>query len=186
MPFLVILLCCLFLALPASVIAGEFGFVVKNAEMTLQGEEEYVLNADFDYALSIKARDALQNGIPLYWVIRVKVLQHRDVLWNKSLVEHSIRYKIQYHALLNMYLVRNERSGQVTNFSTLTAALDEISTLQNFSVIAKSELDQAGQYMAAVQVKLDRDSLPLPLRPIALVNPQWYLSSAWYVWFLKN
>lgn len=184
MPCFVILLCCLF-ALPKTVVADEFGFAVKNAEMTLQGDH-YVLNAEFDFALSMRAREALQNGIPLYWVMQVKVLQHRDLLWNKSLVERSIRYKIQYHALLNMYRVRNELTEQVTNFSTLTSALDEISSLHNFTVIAQSELDQTNRYLAAVQVKLDRDALPLPLRPIAFVNPQWYLSSPWFVWSLKN
>ncbi|MDD5114140.1 MAG: hypothetical protein PHC94_08980 [Methylobacter sp.] len=28
--------------------------------------------------------------------------------------------------------------------------------------------------------------MPLPLRPTAYVSPQWFLSSAWYVWSLTN
>lgn len=179
------LLYCLCLLLPTSAIADEFGIAVKSAELKLQGDR-YALSAEFDYQLSLQAQEALQNGVPLYWVVQVKVQQRRRILWNKTLVDTLIRYKIQYHALLNMYRVKNEHTGKVTNFSTLAAALDSMSTVRDFSVLDKSALTSGYQYIAAVQVKLDRDSLPLPLRPIAYVNPQWYLSSTWYVWSLTN
>jgi len=184
-PILFTLLCFFCLWWPISVSADEFGVVVKSAEMKLQGDS-YVLAAEFDYQLSMRAKEALENGIPLYWVVQVKVLQHRDMLWNKTLVEGSIRYKIQYHALLNMYRIKNEYTSEVTNFSTLAAALDSMSKVRNFSVIDKVALAPDQHYFAAVQVKLDRDSLPLPLRPTAYVSPQWFLSSAWYVWSLTN
>jgi hypothetical protein len=38
----------------------------------------------------------------------------------------------------------------------------------------------------AVKVNFDRDALPLPLRPIAYIDPQWYLSSDWTLWPLKK
>lgn len=145
-----------------------------------------MLSAEFDYQLSMRAKEALENGVPLYWFIQVKVQQSRDFIWNKTLVDSFIRYKLQYHALLNMYRVRNEITGEVKSFSTLTSALDSMSTVRDFAVLPKSALTEGNRYIAAVQVKLDRDSLPLPLRPIAYVNPQWYLSSAWYVWSLTN
>jgi len=184
-PILSTLLCFFCLWWPISVSADEFGVVVKSAEMKLQGDN-YVLAAEVDYQLSMRAKEALENGIPLYWIVQVKVLQHRDMLWNKTLVEGSIRYKIQYHALLNMYRIKNEYTSEVTNFSTLAAALDSMSKVRNFSVIDKAALAPDQHYFAAVQVKLDRDSLPLPLRPTAYVSPQWFLSSAWYVWSLTN
>ncbi|MEY3760764.1 MAG: hypothetical protein RIR39_2255, partial [Pseudomonadota bacterium] len=37
-----------------------------------------------------------------------------------------------------------------------------------------------------VKVSFDRDALPLPLRPIAYIDPQWYLSSDWTLWPLKK
>jgi len=184
-PFIYILLFSVCLWLPASATADEFGIAVKSAEMTLQGDS-YVLSAQFDYRLSMRAKEALENGIPLYWIVEVKVQQYREILWNKTLIDRFIRYKIQYHALLNMYRVRNEQTGEVANFSTLSAALDSMSTVRDFALLDKSGLAKDNQYIAAVQVKLDRDSLPLPLRPTAYVNPQWYLSSTWYIWSLTN
>ena len=42
------------------------------------------------------------------------------------------------------------------------------------------------QYVVAIKVSFDRDALPLPLRPLAYINPQWYLSSEWTLWPLKK
>jgi len=145
-----------------------------------------VLSADIVYQLSEKAKEALQNGVPLFWNIQVKMLQHRNVLWDKTLVDTAIRYRIQYHALLNMYRVRNEGNGEVYNFSTLSAALDLMSAVRNFRVIEKAELAPEKQYLCAVKVNFDREALPLPLRPIAYIDPQWYLSSDWTLWPLKK
>lgn len=171
--------------LPFSGSAGEFGAEVKNAEITLQSDS-YVLSADIVYQLSEKAKDALQNGVPLFWDIHVTILQHRDFLWNKTLADLVKRYRIQYHALLNMYRVRNEGNGEVYNFSTLSAALDSMSTIRDFRVLEKAGLAPEKKYLFAVKVSFDREALPLPLRPIAYVDPQWYLSSEWTLWPLKK
>ncbi len=171
--------------LPFSGYADEFAAEVKQAKITLQSNS-YVLSADIVYQLSEKAKEALQNGVPLFWNIQVKMLQHRNVLWDKTLVDTAIRYRIQYHALLNMYRVRNEGNGEVYNFSTLSAALDLMSTVRNFRVIEKAELAPEKQYLCAVKVNFDREALPLPLRPIAYIDPQWYLSSDWTLWPLKK
>ena len=171
--------------LPFSGNAVEFSAEVKQAEITLQGGS-YVLSADIGYQLSEKAMEALQNGVPLFWDIQVKIQQHRGVLWDKTLVDTAIRYRIQYHALLNMYRVRNESNGEVYNFSTLSAALDLMSAIRNFRLIQKAELSPEKQYLCAVKVNFDREALPLPLRPIAYIDPQWYLSSDWTLWPLKK
>jgi len=171
--------------LPFSGYAGEFAAEVKQAEITMQGDST-MLSADIVYQLSEKAMDALQNGVPLFWDIQVKMLQHLDFFWDKTLIETAIRYRLQYHALLNMYRVRNEGSGDVYNFSTLSAALDLMSAVRDFRLLEKARLDSEKQYLVAVRVNFDRDALPLPLRPIAYIDPQWYLSSDWTLWPLKK
>jgi hypothetical protein len=175
----------LFWLSPFSGYADEFSAEVKQAEITLQSGS-YVLSADIVYQLSKKAMEALQNGVPLFWDIQVKIQQHRGVLWDKTLVDTTIRYRIQYHALLNMYRVRNESNGEVYNFSTLSAALDLMSAIRDFRLIQKAELAPEKQYLCAVKVTFDREALPLPLRPTAYIDPQWYLSSDWTLWPLKK
>jgi hypothetical protein len=175
----------LFCLLPLSGYADEFSAEVKQAEITLQGDS-YVLSADIIYQLSEKALEALQNGVPLFWDIKVKILQHRNVLWDHSLIDSAIRYRIQYHALLNMYRVSNETNGDVHNFSTLTAALDSMSAIRDFPLIENAKLAPEKQYQYAIKVNFDREALPLPLRPIAYTDPQWYLSSDWTLWPLRK
>lgn len=186
MPVLYSLFCCFIVGLlPFPGYAGEFAAEVKQAEIKLQ-RESYVLSADIVYQLSDSAKEALQNGVPLFWDIQVRMLQYREVFWNKTLVDLKIRYRIQYHALLNMYRVRNEGNGEVYNYSTLSSALDLMSTVRDFHLIEKSELAPERQYLCAVKVNFDREALPLPLRTIAYIDPQWYLSSEWTLWPLKR
>lgn len=165
--------------------AEGFGVVVKNAEIVVQNDS-YALSADIDYRLSARAKEALQNGVPLYWDIHIKTLQHRDYFWDLTLINTNIRYRIQYHALLNMYRVRNEGSGELYNFSTLSAAQDSMSTIRDFRVLDKTLYVPGKRYFVGIKVTLDRDALPLPLRPIAYTNPQWYLSSDWTLWPLTK
>lgn len=159
--------------------------VVKYAETSVLGED-YVLNADIDYQLSKKAKEALGNGVPLRWTYEFKVEELRDYLWNKTILEKNILYRIQYHALLNVYRVKNESNGSVSNFSTLQSALDLLSTLRDYRLIEKGKILDHKDYIAKMKISFERDALPLPLRPIAYFNSQWYLSSDWYIWQLKK
>lgn len=178
-------LCLLLLLMPVSVYPNNTGVTVKSAETSLLGED-YLLNADINYQLSEKAIEALNNGVPLFWTYQFNVKEKRLYVWDETLIEKSFRYRIQYHALLNMYRVRNEANGAVDNFSTLQAVLDLLSTLRDFPLIEKAKIADKKQYIAGMKVTFERDALPLPLRPVAYLNPQWYLSSDWYVWTLKK
>ena len=168
---------------------------VKQAQLSLQGNR-YVLSADIDYQLSDKAKEALENGVPLFWALRIKVLQQRQALWAKTVVDMTIRYRIQYHALLNMYRVmiiqptlansdtHSEQDSNSYNFSTLSAALDLMATVRNIPIISAAEIKPDKHYFMQIKANFDRDALPLPLQPIAYTNPQWYLSSDWTTWDL--
>jgi hypothetical protein len=165
--------------------ANMLAVTVKKAELNLKNGS-YLLSAEINYRLSVKAMDALQNGIPLFWDVQIKVQKQRNYLWNKTLVNKQLRYRIQYHALLNMYRIRNENSGEMANFSTLSAALAMMSSIRGVRLMEKSEIEPENRYIAGIRVKFDREALPLPLRPTAYLNPQWYLSSDWHLWYLTK
>jgi len=162
---------------------------VKQVHISLQ-DTQYVLTTQIDYQLTDKAKEALENGVPLYWTLHIKLVQQRDLFWDKTLVETAINYHLQYHALLNMYRVvivhPDSMKGDSYNFSTLSAALDLMSNLRNLPVIDKSVIAAEKSYYFAIKADFERDALPLPLRPIAYTNTQWYLSSDWTVWPLKK
>ena len=174
----------LFCLLPSISHADCCAVRVIQAELTQQGQS-YLLSADFDYQLSGKAMQALQNGVPLLWDIVIKLQQPREYLWAKNLAEAVIRYRLQYHALLNLYRVKNESTGRVDNVSTLSTALNLMSTLRNVHLLANADV-MAANTEVALKVEFDREALPLPLRPMAYLSQQWNLSSEWSVWPLKN
>ncbi len=179
--FIILYLALLCAPLPG--IANPFAAEIKQADVLLKNDC-YLLSADISYSLSDNAKEALQNGVPLFWAIKIKVQQHYG-WWHKTVVKKIIRYRLQYHALLNMYRVRNENTGEVANFSTLSAAFDLMATVRDLPLIYKNQLSDA-HYQIALRVIFDDNALPLPLRPIALVNPQWYLSSDWLIWTLEK
>jgi hypothetical protein len=162
-----------------------FSAQINHAETTLQNKS-YLLSANIVYRLSPKAMEALQNGVPLFWQVRIKVTQARFFLWNKTLSESTIRYHLDYHALLNMFRVRNETTGEIHNFSTLSAALDLMSAVRDFPVINQADVDTDTPTNVAIKVDFDPEALPLPLRTVAYLNREWYLSSEWTVWPLKK
>ena len=133
-----------------------------------------------------KQRMRCKTACPYSGIFKSKFSSLGRLFGIRLLVDTAIRYRIQYHALLNMYRVRNEGSGEVYNFSTLSAALDLMSAVRDFPVLEKAGLAPEKQYLLAVKVSIDREALPLPLRPIAYLDPQWYLSSDWTLWPLKK
>lgn len=181
LPLLLFWLCCL---LPPITQASCCNARIKQAEL-IRESHSYLLSAEIDYYLSEKAMEALQNGVPLFWDIQIKIQQPREFFWPKTLIETTIRYRLQYHALLKMYRVKNERNGEVHNASTLSSAIDLMSTLRNFQLFNEADFFPEPGAMVALKVNFDRDALPLPLRPLAYLSQQWYLSSDWSSWPLK-
>jgi len=165
--------------------AGDFAAAIKTAQMDVR-DDRYVLSAEITYKLSGQVNEALQSGVPLFWDIQIKIHRPRHILWQKTLVEKTLRYRLQYHALLNMYRVRNETGGEIYNFSTLPAALELMSNLHGVRLADRAELAQEKQLLIELKVEFDRSALPLPLRTVAYLNRQWYLSSDWTVWPWKK
>jgi hypothetical protein len=155
-------------------------------------DDNYVLFADIDYQLSEKAKEALENGVSLYWTVHVKVMRERDYLWARTEVETAIHYRLQYHALLNMYRVviikpdSREKNGDSYNFSTLSSALNLMAHIEKLPLLEQSNVNPEKQYVVQIKTNFEHDMLPLPLQPISYINQQWYLSSNWTTWVLEK
>lgn len=181
----VLLLLVWSLVQPLPAVAGTYAAAVKYAELTLN-DGNYFVSAEVEYKLSPKATNALKNGVPLHWAVNIRVQRPRSFWWDETLAEKNLRFRIQYQALLNTYRVHNEDTGESDDFSTLPAALDALSTIRYIPLLKRSALVPGKLYVAGVRVTFDRELLPLPLRPLSYINPQWYLSSDWYLWNLTN
>lgn len=170
---------CLFLLgfFSYPVLSSEFSAVVSNINIVTDPIDNRVrLNADIDFNLSPTAKEALQKGIVLTWVVLIKI-EEKGRLWNTTIEKREINYKIKNHALLNLYSV--DKDGAIDMFSTLNASINALSKIRDLLIIDKQNLMPNTDFQVALKVLFDREALPIPLRPISYFDPQWALSSGW-------
>lgn len=158
-------------------VADDFAASVKTVELVTR-EQAIVLQAQLNLPLSPSAKQALMNGVPLFWDITLSITQHRPLWWDKTLLVKRLRYQIRYYALLNVYRVKEEDSQKTYNFASLTAAMGAISQLNAVKLIKQSQLETRSSYRLQINITFDREGLPIPLRAIAYFDSQWSLSSA--------
>lgn len=163
-------------------LSSEYSAIVSQVDIDTR-TQHINLNFDIEFRLSPMAKEALQKGIALTWVVSIK-LQKQSWLWNTTVEEGEIKYIIKNHALLNLYSVSSQ--GVSDMFSTLTAALNAISKNRNIPIISKDLIQADEHYQLMIKVIFDREALPIPLRPISYFDSQWALSSQWTTWPLPK
>lgn len=146
-----------------------------------------VLNARFDVALSREAEEALQSGVPLRLEMQLRVTRPRGWWWwDAELVDEAVHTELRYHALSRRYVVLHEATGERRTFFRRDAALNAWASIAGHQVIARDRLDTDTRYQLHLRARLDASSLPYPLRTVALVSPEWRLTSEWYEWPLDG
>mgnify|MGYP002620180434 CR=1 FL=1 len=98
-------------------------FRIEGGEVVLS-DGVYLLNARIDFRLSEAAEDALDNGVPLTFVLQLEVERNRGWWWfDANVLSRNLRYRVRYHALSTRYLVTNVESGETRSFTSKQAAL---------------------------------------------------------------
>ncbi len=150
---------------------------VRNAAITL-GEDGYVLDADFDIALTPTLEDILGKGVPLNFLLEVEIIRPRWYWFNDKVAASAQQYKLSYNSLTRQYRVSLGTLFQ--NFGTLDEAVRFFSSVRNLPVADKSALQPGTVYQAAVRMRLDVSQLPKPFQITALGSREWNLSSDWH------
>ncbi len=152
---------------------------VKSAEL-LAEDESYVLNAQFDVAFNPTLEEALQKGVPLYFVLEFELSRPRWYWLDQKLVEQSVQYRITYSPLTRQYRVTTGLLGQ--QLASLEEVEHLLSRVASRPVIASDALTKGARYEAAVRLRLDVTQLPKPFQINALASRDWSLQSEWYRW----
>ena len=145
----------------------------------------FQINADIDFDFSDKAREALDNGVPLTLVVDVRVVREDAWFWESDVVRKAWRYELRYHPLAGFYSVASPDTGIQERFATREAAQSALGRLHSIDVVDETELEADQIYQMKLRAYLDIESLPLPLRPLAYVSPGWNLSTGWSRWRLR-
>lgn len=182
---LVLLLPLLVIAAPAGDDPERARFTILEASTRLV-DEVFMLDARLGYEFTSEAIEALENGVPLTIELQIEVLHRRDLLWDDTVAALSQRYTIEYRALADQYLTTNLTTGELSSHTNLAAALVVLGRVRDFPMLDRRLLRVGASYDARLRARLDVESLPLPLRPMAYLNSRWGLTSAWHRWPLTR
>jgi len=159
------------------------GFVIREVKSTLISNV-YQLSADIEYNFSDDVLSAIQNGVPIIIVLDIEIMQSRDYLWGKLVAELKQRFQLQFHAISEQYIVENLNSGYQETFPTLYSALYILRQIKQLPIIDKKLIQQGKLYSGRARVRIELESLPVPLRMNAYFTRSWWLGSDWFDWQL--
>lgn len=173
-------LAALVLLLSAAPAAQAEGIDVSRATL-VAAEEGYFLEADFGVVLNPTLEDALNKGVPLYFLLEFEIIRPRWYWLNDKIVDTRQQYRLSYNALTRQY--RLGVGSLFHNFSALSEALDFLSRVRRRrQVIEPGVLAKGNTYTAGVRMRLDVSQLPKPFQLNALASRDWNFGSEWYRW----
>jgi hypothetical protein len=167
------------LALAAATPAAGSGIEVKKAALVASGEG-YFLEAEFEIVLTHALEEALNKGVPLYFVLEFELQRPRWLWFNEKIANHQQSYRLSYNALTRQYRVAV--GALYRNFATLAEALGFMSRVRVHEVADPAAVKKDETYTAAVRMRLDTSQLPRPFQISALGSREWSLGSDWYRW----
>lgn len=145
-----------------------------------EGEEAYVLNAEFDIAVNPTLEEALAKGLPLYFVTELEVVRPRWYWLDEKVLSYQQTSRLSYNALTRQYRLSTGAFHQ--NFPALSDALNVLQRVRNKPVLEKGALRKDASYTAALRLRLDVSQLPKPFQLNALASKEWSLASEWLRW----
>ena len=134
------------------------------------------VNVEFDLPRSVQ--DALNRGIPLYFVTEFSIQQQRWYWVNKPLIEASLMTRLSYSPLTRQY--RLSRGGLSQSFDSLSETLAILKSLPGWRISEDTHIENPEDCVAEVRVRLDTNQLPLPMQ-VTIGENDWDLTSDWYV-----
>lgn len=142
----------------------------------------YYLDATIRYRFRDEPLQALQSGVPLIFGLDIQVYRQREWLWDEIVANLRQRYRLEYHALSQQYLVTNLNTGEVKSYPSLEAVTDTLGRVERLPLLDASQLRPGNTYFVRLRADIDIDALPGPLQLIAYLAPAWRLTSEWHTW----
>jgi hypothetical protein len=140
-------------------------------------DDALVLDADFEFELGPRLEEALDLGIPLYFVVEFELTRSRWYWLDEKVVQRSQKWRLWYHALTRQYRLSSGNLHQA--FDTLEEARRRLSRTRGWVVADAAPAQPDRVYQAQLRMRLDSSELPKPFQASALANREWKLASYW-------
>ena len=173
---------CIFVAFLSAVFgASAEGINVRNATLE-PSDDGWQLQADFDIQFSQRLEEAVNRGVPLYFVVELEISKPRWYWLDEKPVQLSQTYKISYTPLLRQY--RLSVGNLYQNFTRLDEVTRVLSRVRGWHVADRGVFQKDVTYQAALRMRLDTAQLPKPFQVNAIASRDWSLASDWHRWTL--
>jgi hypothetical protein len=136
-----------------------------------------VLDAEFSFQFPPRLRDAVVNGVPLYFVVEFEMTRPRWYWFDERAASKRLQLRLSYHALSRQFVVSSGPLEQ--QFPTLDEALKLLRHVRGWVVGERIALVSDALYDASVRMRLDTSLLPKPIQVSALTNRDWRFESEW-------
>lgn len=171
----VLLLAALFPAAAAE------GISVRNVSL-VPDDDGWQLEAQFDVQFSPRLEEAVNRGVPLYFVVEFELSRPRWYWFDEKPIKVSQTYKISYTPLLRQYRLSVGNAYQ--NFTRFEEVTRVLSRLRGWHVADRGVIKKDGTYQAGLRMRLDTGQLPKPFQLNAIASSDWTLASDWHRWNL--
>ncbi len=169
----------LLLACGAVAPAHAEGIAVKSA--TIEAVEDgWQLDAEFDIQFSPRLEEAVNRGVPLYFVVEFELARPRWYWFDEKPVQFSQTYKISYTPLLRQY--RLSVGSVYQNFTRFEEVSRVLARLRGVHIADRGTFKKDITYQAGIRMRLDTAQLPKPFQLNAIASRDWTLASDWHRW----
>jgi uncharacterized protein DUF4390 len=165
-------------SLPLPALAGE-GIEVRSVALEAV-EESWQLDAQFDIQFSPRLEEAVNRGVPLYFIAEFEISRPRWYWFDEKPIQVSQVYKISYTPLLRQY--RLSVGNVYQNFTRFEEVTRVLSRLRGWHIADKGAFKKDQVYQAALRMRLDTAQLPKPFQLNAIASRDWTLESDWHRW----
>ena len=147
---------------------------LDKAEVRVE-DDQVELNADFSLNLNSTLEEALQTGIPLYFLLEVDIVRPRWYWFDDKVVTRSTQYRVAWLPLTRQYRVSSGLLSQA--YDSLAEVERLIGRVSSREIARASDLERGARYDAVVRLRLDPNQLPKPFQVNALASRDWQLAS---------
>jgi hypothetical protein len=155
------------------------GITVNSSSLELT-DDGWQLNSEFNITFSPRLEEAVNRGVPLYFVVEFELARPRWYWFDEKPIQLTQTYKISYTPLLRQYRISVGNASQ--NFTRFDEVTRVLSRVRGLPVAPKGSLANGVAYQAGVRMRLDTAQLPKPFQFDAISSRDWSLASDWYRW----
>jgi hypothetical protein len=174
------------LAIPASAQTSASS-ALEVTELRLdRADGALLLQSSLRLDLSAVVEDALQKGMPIYFVTEAELTRDRWYWYDKKLGAVSRHYRLAYQPLTRLWRLNVSRepigavglaSSLSQTFETLPEALAAIRRTVTWKLADVADLDGDNKYTLVFKFKLDVSQLPRPFQMTAGSQAEWNLAT---------